>query len=109
MTMTSERVEQAPVRPAVPPPREGRLGWAAALLGIGAAGWAIGAAAGHSPARILAASLAGAWALAAVLLARRGEPMAALMGLASVIGGVGVASTDVAPIAAGALPAVGLM
>src|SRR6266480_3866359 len=83
--------------------------WIAATLAVGGAVWAvIAAAGGHSSARILASSLVAVWALTAVHLARRGEPNAALVGFATVLGGAGVASKDIAPVAAALLPAAAL-
>src|SRR5438552_18331992 len=98
MTMTSERVAQVTGAPAPEASRARRLGWGAAILGIAAAAWAIAAAANHGSSRVLAASLVAAWALTSLLLARRGEPVAAIVGLAAAVGGVGVASRGGPPL-----------
>src|SRR5438874_6227784 len=107
MTTTMERMTSTEAAPGATPSRDRQLEWGAAALGVAGAAWAVGASVGQSSARILAASLAAAWALTAVLLARRGERNAIIAGVAAAVGGAGVASTDLAPIAAGLLPAVG--
>src|SRR5437667_8425807 len=105
MTTTLERMIST--RPPAAGGRDARaaqLGWAAAAAAVGAAIWALATTGGESPARILRAALAAAWALSTVVLVRRGEPNAALIGVATAIGGAGVASKDLAPFAAALLP-----
>src|SRR5437588_7334247 len=107
MTTTLERRPSTrTTAPGGPDARAAR--WAAAAAAVGAAIWALATTGGESPARILGAALAAAWALSTVVLVRRGEPNAALIGAAAAIGGAGVASKDLAPFAAALLPAAGM-
>src|SRR2546425_11290199 len=105
MTTTLERMTSTPTRaPGSSNTRAAQVGWAAAAAAVGAAIWALATTGGESPARILGAALAAAWALSAVVLVRRGEPNAALIGVAAAIGGAGGGSKDLGPFAAGRLP-----
>jgi signal transduction histidine kinase len=79
-----------------------------AILAVASAVWAVAVAVGDDEGTVLRAALVAVWALTAADLIWRGERYGMIVALGAIVGGAGVASSDLTPFAAGVLPIVAL-
>src|SRR5919197_865855 len=108
MATTMERTDTRTTAPSAAPPETRGPAVALAVGAAAAAVWAIAASPGNGSAAALQAALAAVWAVSSIFLARRGEGTALIVAAGALVGGVGAASGDAAPFAAGLLPALGM-